>query len=520
LEYVFWNVKTGEVTSLARDKNPSGNWISFSSNGKVVAYPAGEKTIAMCDLESNERTLHEFPLTIIGQAAFSPDDRLLAVACMSAVKQRQGTVLLWDMTNNVEQARFSAGAGLTPIPLAFSPDGKRLAVGDAVGNITVIDAFDGKETLRLPAAHKGYVNQLLWRPDGRHLISGGGLGAIKQWELSGDALVTFIETRSQGPVSAFVFSPDRKWLAVNSPLEKETRLINRASGLVERRFPKSGVMIFRSDSRQLAVFHPLPGEAIVWDVNSGKEVTRLKPKGEHRKISWKSAAFGADGHLLILRKHENRLEAWDATENRVIWTMPADSEALLGYLSPDGHHMATFEAALNQLSLWELPAGRKISQISPPEGAIWMGATSFSSDGRWLAMSHIRMPGLSKQSQPASNDEGRQGETGVGVWHIASGDLALHVKNTSIPTSYCFNPGSRLLAIGYQDGSIQLWDIAAGEELFRFRWNAYSGPIIQVAFTPDGTALATSDRQSSIQLLDLPKLRKQLGESGLDWPEK
>ena len=128
------------------------------------------------------------------------------------------------------------------------------------------------------------------------------------------------------------------------------------------------------------------------------------------------------------------------------------------------------------------------------------------------------MSASSKQSPPASSDEGRRGETGVSIWDIASGNLTLTVTNTSSLTRFCFHPGNGLFAVGYKDGSVQVWDVAAGEELFR--WSAYSDPVIHLAFTPDGTALATSDGQSSIQLLDFPKLRKQLGKIGLDWPER
>ena len=133
-------------------------------------------------------------------------------------------------------------------------------------------------------------------------------------------------------------------------------------------------------------------------------------------------------------------------------------------------------------------------------------------------MSHIRVFASSNQSTLASSDKGRQVEAGVGVWDISSGDLTLCVKNKSIATSHCFHPDNRLFAVGYTDGSIQLWDVAAAEELFR--WSAYSGLVRHLAFTPDGTALATSDGKSSIQLLHLPKLRKQLDKIGLDRPEK
>ena len=73
---------------------------------------------------------------------------------------------------------------------------------------------------------------------------------------------------------------------------------------------------------------------------------------------------------------------------------------------------------------------------------------------------------------------------------------------------------TRLLAIPFPDGSVQVWDIPAKQELFR--WNARPGqPVDRLAFTPEG-GLAMSDG-SSLQLLDLPRLRQQLSEIGLGW---
>jgi hypothetical protein len=72
-----------------------------------------------------------------------------------------------------------------------------------------------------------------------------------------------------------------------------------------------------------------------------------------------------------------------------------------------------------------------------------------------------------------------------------------------------------MLAIGYQDGSAKLWDLTEREEIFRADF--CSSPISQLAFTPDGTALAVTDGRSPIQLLHLTTLRQQLADIRLSW---
>jgi WD40 repeat protein len=85
---------------------------------------------------------------------------------------------------------------------------------------------------------------------------------------------------------------------------------------------------------------------------------------------------------------------------------------------------------------------------------------------------------------------------------------------------YAFSPDSKLLAIsrriGNKEGSVQLWDVKKGEELFA--WTAQPTPVVHLSFTPDGTSLASSDgRYGVLQVLNLSRLRSRLAEIGLDW---
>ena len=61
-----------------------------------------------------------------------------------------------------------AGAGET---LAYSPDGRRIAVGGD-GTVTVWDAATGRELLTL-RGHTGLVLGVAYSPDGRRIASAG-----------------------------------------------------------------------------------------------------------------------------------------------------------------------------------------------------------------------------------------------------------------------------------------------------------------------------------------------------------
>jgi WD40 repeat protein len=84
-----------------------------------------------------------------------------------------------------------------------------------------------------------------------------------------------------------------------------------------------------------------------------------------------------------------------------------------------------------------------------------------------------------------------------------------------VPAADAFSPDNRLLAIGYPDGSVQLWDVPAGQELCR--WPAHARSVRNLVFTPEGDLATTEGQSSAIRVWHLTKLRHRLAEIGLGW---
>jgi eukaryotic-like serine/threonine-protein kinase len=70
-------------------------------------------------------------------------------------------------------------------------------------------------------------------------------------------------------------------------------------------------------------------------------------------------------------------------------------------------------------------------------------------------------------------------------------------------------------ASGGEDGAVRLGDAATGQELAR--WQAHEAKVTALTYTPDGDALASGSGDGTGKLWDLPRIRKQLAELGLDW---
>jgi len=174
--------------------SPDGNLIASVADDMVARLWERDSGKLVHELRGHEpRTPHHYP-SMLYAAAFSPDGKLLATG------DKVGRVIIWDVASGKQEAELTAAGVYTWDPrarrhsiggirsLAFSPDGKRLAVGGMgkVGNIDhlggkarveIYDWRQGKQTWLFESGkHKGLANQLCFADDGRWLLAAGGAG--------------------------------------------------------------------------------------------------------------------------------------------------------------------------------------------------------------------------------------------------------------------------------------------------------------------------------------------------------
>jgi WD40 repeat protein len=256
--------------------------------------------------------------------AFSPDGKRLA--CSSA--RPDGPIRLWELATGKVRATLEGSAG-TSAPV-FSPDGTMLAAASGAGRrrVKVWDAGSGK-VLAVLAGHAGAPSKVVFSPDGATVITVANERSkgveLRQWE-----------SRTGRVVAAWRDSmPELLDLAV-SP---DGRVVALGGGFTGGGDPENPRWATRAEKAALGDhFGPQYGEVVLWDVPGRRERARLKG---HRSTVW-SLAFSPDGRTLATGSYDYTARLWETATGVELAVLQGHQSTVLSVaFAPDGEALAT-----------------------------------------------------------------------------------------------------------------------------------------------------------------------------------
>jgi WD40 repeat protein len=239
----LWNAGTGRLLRTIKEPGNHVVAVALSRDGARIAsfgaFDDGAASLKLWDAATGalSRTLEEpgpgaaISYLALGAVAFSPDGARLASDAA------EGPVKLWDAATGASLKTFEASG-----PLAFSPDGTRVAVGGRRAQakpVTLWDVATGQLVRAFKLEETDDTNAIAFSPDGAGVLAASLDGAMTLWACEAGDVLRLFDDREDDPdrldakrgpeVLAAAFSPDGALIASGSA-DGRIRLWNAATG--------------------------------------------------------------------------------------------------------------------------------------------------------------------------------------------------------------------------------------------------------------------------------------------------
>jgi WD40 repeat protein len=388
--------------------------------------------------------------------AFSSDGRRVAATTYG------GMAFVWDLDGGRVEHALSTAPGNSAI--AFRPDGRQLAVVDSTG-VRVVDLDGGKVAWQ--AKQDGMAWGVVYALAGRRLAVKVGQETYFYDADGGKRL---------GQVSVPSLSSDLGGLAASA----EGRYIV-ASG-----FPRCRLI----------------------DVQKGEVVREM--------IGGVGAALSPNGERLALLTNDRtgwgaELDVLAVDSDQIRARSPRAHGEYAGAIafSPDGQFIAT-AGHDNTVRIWTAATCKELRRFQG--GSRWNNSVTFSPDGRWLAVGTATAVEMWPVDLDQTAETGKAHRTlgtrtvalsatagrvlGEGLFAAVVDDVAdghtVATLSGNMARMSCatFSADGSLVAAGFGDGAVRVWDAAGGTRRHQFRRLRH--PVTSLSFSADGRRLAAA----------------------------
>jgi len=342
---------------------------------------------------------------------------------------------------------------------------------------------------------RGYaapVRTVAWSPDGARIASGSEDGVVQVWRVEDGGDPTgrkvALYANHSGCVYAVAWSPDGTRIA-SAGHDKTVQVWNIATPSLSPR------QVDRGATRWLMPFSSLMG--------GSKGFSYRGHTDDVRAIAW-----SPDGEYITSAGNDHTVQVWHASTGRTIATYRGHSSWVYAVAwSPDGKYIAS-AGRDKRVRLWDAATGAHLHSYRGHSSVV--RAVAWSPDARYIAS--------------AGNDRTVQ------IWQAGTRELicTLH-GHTDYVNSLAWLPRTQSLHLGQgsnlPDGAVRgklvqgemrvlsgsndktakLWDVVRGKgvaasERHIFSYCGHSSWVWAVAWSPDGTRIASASDDKTVQV--------------------
>jgi len=543
---------SASVMRKSADLSPSGTILAFAhSNVGKNKQMKIEIVVELWEVTTSKKvravSWPDSKSSSIAAVRFSPDGKNLVVA------NEKGSFCLFDVETGKVLTQFDAASGVNTECLAFSPDGKRLAIGlqrttgDKENTLVIVDLAAEKVLREFVDTHtskatKGKstspaIDHVAFSPDGKSLAWTARGQIIISDPATGKDLDRFIDKQVSRNAS-LTFSPDGKTLIASSTSGR-VQLWDMASAEVRHTLDsgyksQTALVAAAPDSKTVAL--ATQGKAVqLWNAESGKEASTVFA-GHDSPVA--RLFFSPDGKTLFSGAMGSTIYSWD-TENWKFRRAFSTTKGETLFVAPDGKRLGTILQAGAQI--WDATSGKELisfSAFKTQDDIVSFLDATFIGDGKKLytvdkitsKKSQLRTwdaatgKELIKQALPSPSPLAKGGHfTADGTMFLSTFNSVVYVydislnqdqtftgKNKDRISSLAVTSDRRTLAVQSNliqggDPRVLLIELLTGEAVI-----ALQGPdmfVSVVAWSSDGRVMATTGSpMAQAQGLNNPRL--------------
>jgi WD40 repeat protein/DNA-binding SARP family transcriptional activator len=409
--------------------------------------------------------------------------------------------------------------------LAFSPEGRTLAVGGTDGNTATLDLIDTRSHLARPSsvAPVGMVAaDVLFSPDGRTLVDGEAVSCAThppaEVVVARDARTGRERRRSKAIPGGRLagYTADGRWLLVT---EGETRslLLDAETLKVAATYPVGGAAALSPTAHSAAFGHP-DGSVSILDLETRRSRTLPGRAG----ASIDALSYSAHGTRIVAAADDGSVSVWSVATGLRETDLGHSASAAAALFSPDSRTI--YSASLDGTAIvWDATGRNRLGQgfrfTSSGDVQTW---SAVSPDGRLLAISPgpnrvtlrdartgtpvapaLRGP-VGDVSDVVFSPDGRL-VAAVGTRHAVVWSTTTRRIEHVLPVGggadgLAFSPDGQTLGIGRGDGIDALYDLRSGRQVANL---SNFGGVQDIDFSPDGKLLASASLNGTTTIWDI-----------------